>query len=370
MKFFFLTIFFFSSEQVFATKARLEALSFSHHLVDEQFLFSNPLNLHYLGNLVSLEAGLTSASSTTTATSNAEGIAVRSLQEIHLGLALGHQDETVVRTRTFINALGYTYDFSQNPMQLFWGAETDEANFALALSYSRFEDKVSSVKESVAGLNMAAELGAWQFMAASVFENKVETASNHFDGSGNIGFGVNYIGDSTRAFVKFNREPLKSNTASLESEFHIIQKFRLGIIESNIKEENEVFWGAEVDTLKVDCQTRLAVGCTGDNYIRTTVPVWAGFEIVASSWVVLRASINQTFIFNQTKDDHGYPVGILPETSGLPTELVNGSNVTKVSAGVGLKLRDVTIDGLLAASSSQQLNSTNFVSQLGVKYVY
>ena len=134
-------ILFFSSAAT-ATKARLAALNNSQHLLDEQLVFSNPIDLNYVGSLLSIETGTSDASAAATATSNAEAFVSSNWQDKNLGLSIGHQDETVVRTRDFINSFGTTYRHQQNPLNLFFGDETDGANYAVTGFYSAYNNKV------------------------------------------------------------------------------------------------------------------------------------------------------------------------------------------------------------------------------------
>lgn len=354
---------------VWATKARLAALNYSPHLYDEQLLFLNPIHINYLSEFISLETGTANAASSGTGTANAEGILSRRLFEKNVVLALGHQDFTVLRTRRFVNSLGATYNLNQNPIHIFVGNETGDINYSVGFSYSNFHDKVALSKENSLGFSAAVEIGAWQIYSTALVNNSVEQAANKLEAAGALSLGISFVGDNTQAFVVYNRDPVKSTIANVEDQLHLSQTLRIGIVESNVKDGNDIFWGAEIDTTKVDCHTLASVHCE-QSYISTTVPVWVGIESEASSWLTLRASLTQTMLVNQSKDDVGYPSGVLQFSNGSRSEYLNGPNSTTFMAGLGLKFKDVTLDGSLAAATGQQLNQNSFLSHLGLKFNY
>jgi hypothetical protein len=343
------------------------SLNSSQHLLDEQLLFSNPIYINYLEPFVSIESGNSDASSAATSRSNAEAIVGGHLKKSNFGVALGHQNETVLRSRSFINSFGYTYMLSQNPLHVFWGGETDDANYAASVFYSSFHDKVTDQKEDAAGLTLEIELGAWQLTASNVLNNKVQSPANEFNGSGTIGVGANYIGDNIEAYASFIREPVKSLVSGVEAEFHILQLLKLGIVDSNAKEMNDIFWGAEINTVRVDCRVKGGINCD-QSFVSTTLPVWIGIEAQALPWLKMRSSVRQTAFVNQSRDDVGYPAGSFTNATGAVSEYLNGPNTTAVSAGLGIVMNRVTVDGTLTAATSQQLNAVNFLDQLSLKY--
>jgi len=352
-----------------ATKARLGALNSSAHLIDEQLLFLNPIDLNYLDEMAVFESGSSDASASATSTSNAEGIVIRRWNEKSYAVAMGHQNESVYRTRTFVNSLGYSYRLQQNPVHVFLAGETDDANWSTSVFYSDYHDKLTSQRENAAGLAVAAELGAWQVTAMSAFINKVEAPADKFDGSGGISAALNYLGDNLEAYAVFTREPVKVRTAGIESEFHIVQILRLGLVDSNTKEFNDLFWGGEINTIKVDCRRLSGFNCD-QAFVNTTVPVWFGFESQATTWLKIRSSIRQTVLINQSRDEVGYPSGYLSAATGGLSEYTNGPNSTSISAGLGIQLNRFIIDGTLTASTTQQLNSTNLTNQISIKYTF
>lgn len=352
-----------------ATKARMTALSSSPHLIDDQLIFSNPIDLNYLEEVVSFESGSSDASASATFTSNAEGFVSRKWKEKSYAIAVGHQNDSVFRTRSFVNSLGYSYRYQQNPLHFLVAGDTDEANWAVSAFYSAYHDKITDQKESSAGLSVAVELGAWQFTASSAFNNNVESPVNKFEGAGGLKANLSYIGDNIESFINYSREPAKVIAAGVDTEFHLMQTLRLGLVDSNTKEFNDIFWGGEVNTIKVDC--RMLAGASCDQaFVNTILPVWFGVEVQAVSWLKIRSSIKQTAFINQSRDEVGYPNGFLSAATGGLSEYLSGPNSTALNFGLGLAFNRVTIDGTLTAATTQQLNFTNFANQISLKYVF
>lgn len=357
--------------QAFATKARVQALAYSGHLTDEQYIFSDALYANYLGNFISLESGVVLSDSTTTSSSNAEGMVGYKLDENRtLVLALGHQDDYVVGAREFANAFGTTYTMTQNPVHAFYGIKGEDISYAFGAFYSNFKDKLTSATESSSGITFGAEVGAWQYYGAYVLGNTVETAaSNEFDGNGAWSLNTYYTGESIHAYLTINKGFAKSSTAGTENESHDNQTIYLGLLDTQQKDGNDTFWGAQIVTTTVSCHTTGSVACD-QKYTSTVLPVWFGYEAQANSWLTLRGSITQTVLINQSKDELGYPAGALDFSTGAASELAAGENSTTVAAGVGLNFKNFTVDGTLSTASTQTLNTTDLMGQVGMKYTF
>ncbi len=353
--------------QAFATKARVQALAYSGHLTDEQYIFSDALYANYLGNFVSLESGAVLATNTTTSTTNAEGMLGYKLDDKStMVFSFGRQDDLVINGRILSNALGTTYTMTQNPVHVFYGTKTDSANYAFGLSYSNFKDKVTSATESSANLSLGAEVGPWQYYGSYVFVNSVEGASK-FDGAGALSVNAYYTGESFQAYLTVNRGVAKSSTTGVENESHTTQVIYLGLLETHQKDGNDLFWGAQVVAATADCKVTGSAVCD-QKFTSTTLPVWIGFEAQGTTWLTLRGSITQSVLINQSKDEVGYPAGAFPGTTGGLSEFAAGANSTVVAAGLGLNFKNVVIDGTLSTATTQTVDTTNFLSQVALKY--
>ena len=367
--FFILSVFLYS--QAYATKARVQALAHSAHLIDEQYIFSNVLYANTLENFIALESGLSNTSSSTTTNSNAEGMLGYKLNENKtLILALGHQDHILLSVRQFANSFGLNYTMPQNPIHLFLGLKTDDINYSIGALYSQFKNKLNSESESSAGISLGVEVGAWQYYGTYVVNNDVElTIGDKFEGNGAWSLNAYYTGDSVHGFLTLNKSFVKSYSSGIEAESHDIQTIYLGLLDTQSKDGYDSFFGAQLVSTAVNCHLNSSVQCD-QKYTSTILPVWFGYEMQATSWFVLRGSITQTVLLNQSKDELGYPARALDFSTGGLSEFSAGTNTTQVAAGVGLSFENLTIDGTLTVGSSQVINTSNLMGQLGLKYNY
>ncbi|MGZ3727212.1 MAG: hypothetical protein ACXWQQ_15535 [Pseudobdellovibrio sp.] len=355
--------------QAYATKARVQALAYSGQLTDEQYVFNNVLYANYLGNFVALESGAKSSTSATTSASNAEGMAGYKLNDkSSVVFSMGHQDAQIDAGRILVNALGTSYVMTQNPLHTFYGVKTDSANYGFGMSYSNMKDKLTDATESSSGLSLGTEIGPWQFYGNYTLVNSVETAAGgKFDGAGAGSLNVYYTGENIHSFLNLNEEIAKSASAGIENESHIVQVVHLGLLETQQKDGNDIFWGAQIVTVLANCRVTASVACD-KKYSSTKLPVWIGFETQEATWLTLRGSITQSVLLSQSKDEVGYPAGLLEASTGAVSEFSAGPNNTTVAAGIGFNFRNFNIDGTLSTATTQVLNAGNFIGQVGMKY--
>ena len=139
--------------------------------------------------------------------------------------------------------------------------------------------------------------------------------------------------------------------------------------ESNYKDGNDPFWGAEILTTGIECKVKGGLNC--QKTARSVVlPVWFGIESQALPWMVLRGSIRQTVLFNQSKDDVGYAAGLFQNGTGAPSDYVEGPDSVHLAMGMGLQFGKVTIDGTLQTATTTFFDLSNFLSQASLKYQF
>lgn len=359
------------SFDVFASKARIQALGNSFHLIDPQTVYSNPLDLTALDNFVTLETGLTAA---TSVNNNAEAMVSYSLNENYqVALSFGHQDQAFVDARNFINVLsGTTFELPQNPLSIFYAVKDGITPYAFGVFYSNKNDKLMALTESSSGLSAGVEMGKWQLSALYAFENSVEgAAGKKFDGSGYSQATVSYLLDETTFELTYIMSKAKMSTrlgaAVTDNESHFKDVIMLGLADSNIKDDNDFFWGAQVVSTTINCKLNLSANCD-KSFTHTVLPIWIGLEAQASDWLTVRSAIKQSFLFNITKDEFGYPAAAVSGATGAISDIPAGGNSTVVSAGLGFKFKKLTLDGTLSTASTQTLDATNFLSQVGLTY--
>jgi hypothetical protein len=357
------------SVNAFATKARLQALSNSFHLVDPQTIYGNPLDLMSMKNFISIESGSTAATGTS---DNAEGSISYGLNDhSQFAVSLGHKDDAVMGVRSLINTqLGSTYLVPQNPIHLFYGYKTDNAVYAAGVSYSNFNDKKNDAKETSSLVSLGAQWGEFQIYALTTLANTVETGTTKFEGNGYVTVGARYSLDTVTLGLDAFSAKAKSTTVAtqVENASADYQALVLGLVDVRSKDGSDFFYGAQIVASKL--KNRL----TSNDMSRTSLPVWFGIEAKANEWLTLRGSILQTLIVSQTKDDQGFTAGDGYSTgaTGAVSDVSGGPNNTVVAMGIGLNFKNVTIDGVLKGltgpTANQQVDQTNFMSQVGMTY--
>lgn len=360
------------SLNAFATKARLVALGNSFQLVDEQFGYTNPMNFHFLGNMVSLETGLTASANTR---DNAEGLISYGLENnSRLVFELGKNDDAVLAGRTLINSIvgAGTYVVPQNMVHLFYGSQVGDMVYYGGAYYSNENDKLSGAKESSSGLAFSMKTGNTIIFANYSLVNSAETAAaKKFTGDGNLKLAVRHKSGDMVYGADFINWTAKSATAGTENESFGNQAIFLRAVNTQ-KSENgsETFIGAQVVSNTVDCKTHTSASCTS-KFTRMYLPVWIGVEANAADWLTLRGSITQTVLLNNVKDEVGLPAASgVSGATGAVSEYAPGANNTVVAAGAGLKFKAISVDGTLAGATTQNLNQTDLLAQLGMTYKF
>lgn len=359
--------------QALASKARVHALGDSLHLVDPQTIYSNPLDLTSLANLVSLESGITAS---TSALDGAEAIVSYGInQNQRIAFSMGHQDPSVVDSRNLINVLGGTaFEMAQNPIHFFYAMEDTLTTWAIGFSYSNKEDKFSQLNEKSIGASAGIELGNLQFSSLYIFSNSVDAlAGKKFDGSGYWQTTLSYLLENTTMEMVYttSKAKLSTTTGTLiqENELHVKSVISLGLADVSPRDGNDFFWGAQVVSTTINCKINLSVGCD-KAYTQTVLPAWFGVETQIADWLIFRGSVKQSFLVSITKDEFGYPASVANGATGAVSNLAAAANDTVVSSGLGFNFKELTIDGSLASSTPQSLNLNNFLTQIGLTYKF
>lgn len=350
-----------------ASRARLQSLSHSYHVNDPYRIYTDVLQIHTAGSLVLIESGVTTA---TSGADQAEALATYTFEENRrLAMGIGHQHTSVSEGRRIANLLtgAATFELSQNPIYVAYGWKTQDIWYALGMYYSHHLDKMSGDGESTAGLTWGAELGRFQLYFDSTFLNRVQAAGRAFNSQAYFKGTANYVADNTIFYFDLKLQDIGIQSAAVEEEKHQLQEFRLGLVDWRSRQRNESFWGMEVISTEMKCRTRASADCD-QKASRVILPVWLGFELPAAEWLMFRGSINQTVFVNKTKDKVGYPAGVIGNSNGVIADYDNGPNSTQVALGAGLRFNRLTVDGTLATATTQVLDSSQLLSQLGITY--
>lgn len=347
----------FTSQVVFASKARLNSLGQSYHLVDIQNIFFRPADIFYLDPQISIESGITAATSTT---NSAEGILLYSLSENNkIALALGHLHPFATESRLHINSIlgAGTYELQQNPIHIIYARETSDINYLIGAYYSNKKDKIANSGEMTSGVILGTEIGNFKIQADYLFANEVTNAVTQFQGGGYLRGNVVYTLQATTFYLDYEIGRARSVTGLIDNENHKFENVKLGLVDSRAKDGNDVFWGAEVISKNIACELTANSGC---NKLKneTKLPVWLGFEYQAADFLILRGSIKQSILVNYEKNEN------------LNAEKTYSASDTSVALGSGLVFKNLTIDGSLNASSTQTLDSSNLLTQVSLTFNY
>lgn len=352
-----------------ASRARVAALGNSAHLVDTATVYTNPADMFRLGSdYVSLETGATGALAQTAQNANAEGMIVRTVGDSKLGLSLGHQSTNAsswgLRGLATVAALKVN---QQNPIEFSYGMKSGDISWAGTLVYSNYNDKVAGAgvleKESSTGVRFGLVTGNWDgSLAIGLGSNAQLNTGNKFSGTTSFSLAAGYQMDSmyfnggiTSAGAK------EESTAGADVNKITNTSINVGVINSHKKDGNELFYGVSLvqTSLKQDFTSASTDDVKRDTL---TLPLTIGLEVEAASWLTFRGSVSQTTFINSTKQE----TSTSPVTTTTNTD--PGANTTSVALGAGLKFNKLTIDGTLGTATTQTINTTALMAQVGVGY--
>jgi len=365
----FIAAFFVGTASVFATKARIIALGNSFHLVDEQYAYTNPMNLQFMGNLIAIESGLTAP---TNNRNNAEGIISYALNDhSRLAVQLGKVDDSMSNQRIFINSRvgAGTYILPQNPLHIMYGAVIGDSILYTGITYSAKNDKVNDLMEGTSGLILSVKTGPTILFLNYSLTNKVEAAgAMAFKGDGNLKIAVRHKPANIMYGADFISWQAQSSISGSITEDFTLQTaiVRAAYVEKS--EGTEIFYGAQLNATRVHCNKTVSVNCSSD-FARISMPLYTGIEILAQEWLVVRGSISQSVVIDRLQDEIGLATSSgVNGATGVAADYESAPNNTTMAAGLGLKAKSITVDGVLAASTTQNLNSLSFLTQLGLIY--
>ena len=355
-----------ASVNAFATRARVNALGNSPHLVDAQTVYTNPADMFVLGgDYVTIESGKTAA---TSLNDGAEGMVVRSMGDAKMGLSLGHDSKNAFETRGLAMQSGFaatTMKMQQNPIELSYGMKSGDISWAGTLVYSKYQNKMTpNDKEDTMGLKGGMRMGAIDaYVGLGLANNFENDTDGKFKGTMGLLVGAGYQMDNMYFNGAVTSTGFKTeNTSGTETHKVDYTKIDLKATTSHKKDGNEFFYGAGLtNEVRKDGATAVDTKKT-DMFL----PVWMGLEADANSWMTLRASITQNVLLDSHKE----------ETAGNSTAETNpGVNNTVAAVGVGLKFNKVTVDASLEGLSSngtasQKVNGTDLLGSAGLTYMF
>ena len=404
-----------TSASAFASKARMNALQSSEHLLDTQTIFQNPADIMSLPDHVSVEWGASSNTSSGVDSGTAEGGFFRSMDDMKWGIYFGRKSPFTAGYRNnpfavtkeitaesgsskFLFGSGAGVNVFQgqdNPLELFWGMKGD-INYGASLTYS--DSKVTRATGSTAtqlaeasqqsmGLRLGAKTDMWDAYANLGLINRATTRSEssfsslgdqsaEYKGDTSFKVGGSYVMDSMYYHLSYASDGAKidettSSVSNPEANKKTGQVITLGAINQNSFEGGQFFYGASLvnTTGKHEVVNRANVVAQSTEYKISSMalPVLAGVEFDATSWLTVRGAVSQNLPFSTGKTE---------QTTGSTTTAQNSNNATNtsVTAGVGMKFGKLTFDGFLRGSKNAGgkfgSDAENFLGNASVTYLF
>lgn len=334
------------SASAFASKARQAALNNAVSTNDDiQEAFINPAKIFNVGDLLTVEFG-----------TQAEGGFIRSSGDTKYGIYFGNRSPAFKTLIDAANAAPFNAGLlqEQNPLEVFYGMGTAGNAWALSFKYASAEDKIAPTRK----VNVMALRGGYNTEAFEVYANlglagksekdTVGTAQN--DMTVRVG-GEYFLGDSTIFADVTTGSGKVTPTGGNDTKISKMD-YTLGV-ESKIKgDQAHVFYGAKV----VSTETK-----TGDNGKETSMklPVYAGLEADAASWLVLRGFVQQSVLLNSAKT-----VG----ATGTTTAENSGMDDASAGFGAGVKFGKLMVDGSLGTTGT--LNTGSLLANMSLNYMF
>jgi hypothetical protein len=345
-----------------ATRARVQALGNSPHVIDVQTVYTNPSDVFSLGgDYVTLESGATPALGGNAQNANAEGMVVRTMGDSKLGLSLGHQSKNASTwgLRAAAAAAGMSAD-QQNPVEFTYATKSGDMAWGATLVYSNYKNKLAAGNtvetESSMGVRAGARAGNWEASVGLGLSNEVKQADgDKFTGTLGLSAQGEYQMDSVLLFANYVNAGAKVEIASAEVAKVSSTEMTIGAMTSIKRDGSEIFYGASI------AQTETKETVTDDKSTTMKMPLWIGVEADANSWLTLRGTITQSLqLMNNEK----------VVTNGADTaEFSPADSDTTVAFGAGVKFNKVTVDGTILAGT-QTYGTNNLLGQVGFTYMF
>ena len=382
------------SSPAFASKARLTALGNADHLVDAQTAFDNPAHLAWLPDYITFEGGPTNSAApanwteVTMGNPSAEGGFTQSSGDAKWGAYLGRKSAFTQGNRTNLGFLG-----QENTVELQYAMKGPMA-WGASFNYSSSDKKSTSQKQNAMGLRLGAATDLWEGYAIVGLGSKatgstananalagdfndngtfdagetsaiVADVNSEFKGTTGFKVGGAYKMDNIRIYGKMYMDGFEYTStanATLNGIKTEQSQIDVGVIDNTKLDSGSWFYGVAYQMYTFKQSKTAFENKTTASYL----PFLAGIEYGATSWLDLRASVTQNVLLGTVKNDDGAGAG-----GGLGTyvdETNTVKNNTKVAAGFGMKFNKWAIDGSWAAATTGTMNTTAFLTNLGLTY--
>ncbi len=354
----------------FATKARLQALgedvNGSYYVNDNRNIFLNPAQVNNHRDLVTFELGDTTGATDATATPRAEGGVFKQGGNLVYGVQLGSEANT---SNGFRTAGGVAIE-EENNIDLFVGGDTG-LKWGANVTYSKSEDDevagaagTNDPSQEAIRTSFGVIMGDTQVFGGLDITNKAEDAAgNEFDGD--LGYRLGAIQAWNGYSIFADWESLGAEADDGTDKFDIKSKtLDVGIARvSRLNDRASLFTRVQYSMVDVEneanagapgafggasgCSAAASVGC--EEYKSSFIPVVAGLEVEATSWLTLRASVQQTIWGSE--EDATNERGIQESTA--------------VNAGASLKFGELAVDGVIGNTNAAGATGANTAQGAG-----
>ncbi len=335
----------------FATKARLQALGEdsygSFYVNDNRNIWLNAAQINNHKDLVTYEFG-TENTTDNAETPRGEGGVYKSMGNMTYGLHFGGASNTSNGLRA---AAGVTSANETNNIDAFVGGDAG-LKWGANLGYSKNanENRAAGVSSEALRTRLGVIMGDTQGYANINLINRAKglnSGSNKFEGDLGYQIGAIHAWNGNSLFADYRSFTAEATNSGTKNDLGFKQlQVGIGRVERlndktnlfvkasyvNVNAENDRLTGINTTfgTTATSCGTgAAAILC--EKYKGNSVPVVVGLETDATSWLTLRASIQQTIW------------GVEKDKSNERTF----ADSTEVNAGASLKFGEFTVDGVI-----------------------
>lgn len=360
-----------AASSAMASKARLKALSNTTAITDVQSIFTNPADVHYVGDFVTFEMGDADMNSYNPppyvanlyeSDPDAEGGFIRTMGDSKFGFYLGKTSSNVTALRAgaslaINNADSEIFLSHENPFEVFYGAKAGDMNWALSFNYSNSDQKGAAAvttddkKQSAMGMRLGVKTDIWGAYANIGLQNTAKTDSAKFTGTSGLVLGGHYYVDTMKFVLKYDMAGAKAeDNGGTEQYKKDYTTTTLGFTNAWKSEGSMAFYG--LSYVMANEKNKL----TSTKADTNTMPFTLGAEVLATSWMKLRGSVSQNLLMGSTKTD----------TTGADT--INHNTTT--AAGAGFIWGKNNLDIVMTMGTDGSLNTATLGTNAAYTYMF
>lgn len=335
------------SNSGYASRARLESLQNKNHLYDTEMVFSLPTKASEFEPFITIESGQTSYLNFQQGAFASGLLQIDKLSSVVI--SLGRQNELAGTQRVLFNQLvGETFELSQNPIHLIWSTKNYGQSFAFGLFHSAKNDKLNQDFESTEVISGGYRIGFLTLAMAVGLVNEAQTTGAakkiNINDSGTVS--ILYEIDNLALSGSIENFSAIQKNSGVEANSIEYQNFQMALSDRTDFDNNHFFYRVDL-TIK-----NLRYRNTSLKDRQNQLPLTLGIESEFSDWLVLRSSIQQTLLINQSENQ---PAAV---------------HTTQAAFGAGFKFRDLIVDGtftgLLGPAQTGELSAQQFLSQVAI----